>query len=119
MSSESGRFEIYVDSFPNLEKQSGSRWMANGSQWRQDARELFFLSADYKLIAVEAKFDADSVEISALRELFAVPFAENLHVAIRIRAGRPGFLVRTATEQSQPLTLIVNWPSLMKGSGGR
>jgi WD40 repeat protein len=29
------------------------------------------------------------------------------------------FLVRAAVQQSQPLTLIVNWPALLKGSPGR
>ena len=29
------------------------------------------------------------------------------------------FLVRAAVQQSQPLTLIVNWPALLKGSAGR
>lgn len=46
-------------------------------QWRGDGRELFFLSADYKLMAVNVKLEADSVETSAPRELFALRVTEN------------------------------------------
>jgi Tol biopolymer transport system component len=53
-SDESGRSEIYVQSFPL----SGGRWQVStsgGSQprWRQDGRELFYVSSDLMLMAVE------------------------------------------------------------------
>ena len=72
MSDESGRFEIYIDSFP--ERRKKMRVSIDGGrfpQWRGDGRELFFLSADYKLTAVDVKLGTDSVETSAPRELFA------------------------------------------------
>ncbi len=53
-SDESGRSEIYVQSFP----MSGGRWQVStngGSQprWRQDGRELFYVSSDLMLMAIE------------------------------------------------------------------
>ena len=52
-SDESGRFEIYVRSFPD------STWSwrvslagGNDPRWRSDGRELFFIGADRKLMAV-------------------------------------------------------------------
>ena len=77
------------------------------------------LSADYKLMAVDVKLGADSVETSAPRELFALPMLENVLSPYEAAPDGQRFLVRAAVQQSQPLTLIVNWPALLKGSPGR
>ena len=116
MSNESRRFEIYIDSFPERRKKirvsiDGGRF----AQWRGDGRELFFVSADYKLMAVDVKLGADSVETSAPRELFALPIVENGLSPYEAAPDGQRFLVRAAMQQSQPLTLIVNWPALLKG----
>ncbi len=120
MSGESGHFEIYIDSFPERRKKvrvsiDGGRF----AQWRGDGRELFFLSPDYKLMAVDVKLGADSVETSTPHELFALPIDENTLPPYEAAADGQRFLVRATVQQSQPLTLIVNWPALLKGSPGR
>jgi serine/threonine protein kinase len=56
VSNESGRDEVYVRPFPA----SSGKWMistAGGTEprWRRDGEELFYLSADQKLIAVPVK----------------------------------------------------------------
>jgi hypothetical protein len=120
MSDESGHFEIYIDSFPDRRKKT--RVSIDGGrfpQWRGDGRELFFLSADYKLMAVNVRLTADSVSTSPPRQLFALPVAENMFSPYEAAPDGQRFLVRVAVQQSQPLTLIVNWPALLKGSPGR
>ena len=58
-SDESGAPEVYVQTFPA----SGGRWRVStggGSQpkWRRDGRELFYIAADRKLMAVDVKLGA-------------------------------------------------------------
>ncbi len=60
-SNQSGRYEIYVESFPT----PGRRVQVStdgGTQprWRRDQRELYFLSADSRLIAVPATLGAEA-----------------------------------------------------------
>ncbi|MCA1660594.1 MAG: hypothetical protein LC642_08695, partial [Verrucomicrobiaceae bacterium] len=58
-SDESGAPEVYVQTFPA----SGGRWRVStdgGRQprWRRDGRELFYITADGKLMAVDVKLGA-------------------------------------------------------------
>ena len=60
-SNQSGRYEIYVESFPT----PGRRVQVStegGTQprWRRDQRELYFLSAESRLIAVPANLGAEA-----------------------------------------------------------
>ena len=64
-SNESGRSEIYVQSFPG----PGGKWQVStaggtDARWRPDGKELFFLAPDAKLMAVSVRasdstFDAE------------------------------------------------------------
>jgi serine/threonine protein kinase/Tol biopolymer transport system component len=114
-SDDSGRLEIYIQSFP--EPHGAIRISTAGgeyAQWGADASELYYVSADNKLMAVSLKIGANSVEPSTPRELFPI---STLQVA-----GSPynpdgqRFLVRaTPPGQAAPsLTVIVNWPALIK-----
>ena len=67
VSDESGREQVYVQSFP----EHGGKWqISNGGGeqplWRRDGRELFYLSGDRKLMAVEVKGDANKFEAGFL-----------------------------------------------------
>jgi hypothetical protein len=77
--------------------------------------ELFYWAPDGKLMAVSLKLGAGSPEPSAPRELFRLPAPAG--TLSRYEATRDGqrFLVLTSQEQaSQSLTVIVNWPALLK-----
>ena len=72
-SDESGRYEIYVQSFPEPKR----KWqisMGGGMfpEWGAGGQELFYLAPNGKLMSVKLKVGADSVEPSAPRELFSV-----------------------------------------------
>jgi len=64
MSDESGRNEVYVQSFAGIGgagvSESGGKWPVSTEggaepKWRRDGKELFYLAADQKLMAVEVR----------------------------------------------------------------
>jgi len=76
---------------------------------------LFYVSPDLKLMAVGLKLGADSIEPSAPRELFSLPIVESGWSPYETALDGQRFLVRAVTQQQpSPLTVIVNWPALLK-----
>ena len=115
-STESGRWETYVTSFP----EAHGKWQistAGGNQpkWRGDGKELFYLSGDGKMIAVPVKtgagFDAGSpVELfqADAREMVATSEEFSYDVS---RDGQK-FLINTQIKTEQtPMSVVLNWDS--------
>jgi eukaryotic-like serine/threonine-protein kinase len=113
-SDESGRYEVYIQAFP---EPSGARQISTGGgqypQWSAGGRELFYVSPDSKLMAVSLKLGADSVQPSAPRELFPLPANEIGGSPYDATPDGQRFLV-SATPPPASLTVIVNWPALLK-----
>ena len=117
-SDESGRYEIYIDAFP--EPRNKVRISTGGGrypEWSPGGRELFYVSPDLKLMAVSLKAAGDSVETSTPREVFALPVFENGYNPYNVARDGQRFLVLALPEgqASQPLTLLNNWPALLTG----
>jgi Tol biopolymer transport system component len=116
-SDESGRSEVYIQAFPETR---GKFQISTGGgqfpQWGPGGRELFYVSSDFKVMAVSLKLAADSVEPSAPRELFPLPAVDTGWSPYETAPDGQRFLVRAVPQQqaSQPLTVIVNWPALLK-----
>jgi hypothetical protein len=73
------------------------------------------VSLDNKLMAVSLKLGADSVEPLTPRELFPLPIVENGRPPYEAAPDGQRFLVRAALGHAgDPLTVIVNWPALLK-----
>jgi predicted Ser/Thr protein kinase len=116
-SDETGQLEVYIDTFPEPHgKKRISTAGGSFPEWAAGGRELFYMSLDNKLMSVGLSLGAGAVEVSAPRELF------QLHMFL-IPAGSPyevsrdgqRFLALTSPEAGpQSLTVIVNWPSLLK-----
>jgi hypothetical protein len=84
-------------------------------QWGAGGRELFYVSLDNRLMAVSLKLGADSVEANAPRELFPLPAVDIGLPPYDVAADGQRFLVRAALGHAgEPLTVIVNWPALLK-----
>jgi Tol biopolymer transport system component/predicted Ser/Thr protein kinase len=123
-SDETGRYEIYVRAFP--EPHGATRVSTGGGQYPQwgpqvgaAGRELFYLSPDYKLMAVSLKLGAGSVKPSAPQELFPLPADDIGWPPYDTAPDGKRFLVRATPQQAaQPLTVIVNWPALLKKGAG-
>jgi Tol biopolymer transport system component len=115
-SDETGRYEIYIRSFP---EPRGKFQISTGGgqypQWGAAGRELFFVSPDHKLMAVSLRLGTDSLDASPPRELFALPSVDTGWSPYDTASDGQRFLVRTTAGQAAPpLTVIVNWPALLK-----
>jgi Tol biopolymer transport system component/DNA-binding winged helix-turn-helix (wHTH) protein len=116
-SDESGRVEVYVQSFPP----SGAKWMVSAAgggepHWRSDGRELFYIAGN-RLIAVEVKSEAQVFEAAAPQPLFEVRL-EALVRRNRYQVASNGqrFLVNVPLEtpSSSLITVVVNWSAGLK-----
>jgi Tol biopolymer transport system component len=122
VSGESGRLEVYVESFPIP---SGKKQISidGGTQprWRRDGRELFFLAADGKLMAVPIKGDA-ALEIGAPAALFeahiGAPFGDASTFLERqqydVTPNGERFLINRASSEALPITVVLNWTAGLK-----
>jgi len=114
MSDESRRYEIYVVSFP----QPGGKWQISTAGgfapvWSRDGRELFFVSADLKMTAVEIRTTGGKFEPGVPKPLFDVRVTASNHYDVS-KDGR--FLIPSIVEQSAnaPMTVVLNWPRMLK-----
>jgi eukaryotic-like serine/threonine-protein kinase len=116
VSDESGRYEVYVDSFPNRRgKARISTGGGNSPEWAPDGGHLFYISPDNKMMDATLKPGGDSLEASAPRELFGLPAVDNGQLPYEVGPDGKRFLVLATPRNSvQPLTVIVNWPALLK-----
>jgi serine/threonine protein kinase len=118
-SDESGRYEVYVQRFPV----SGSKWpisTGGGAQprWRRDGRELFYISPERKVIAVDIKADASTFEVGTPKALFqtrlpSYPSPRNYY---DVSADGQRFLMINLPEEaaSTPITVVINWTAEVK-----
>jgi eukaryotic-like serine/threonine-protein kinase len=115
-SNESGRYEVYIDSFPNPRNKTRiSTGGGDRPKWDPDGRHLFYVSSDGKLMSSILKPSGDSLEPSAARELFALPSGDLAGYPYEVAPDGKRFLVLATPRNSvQPLTVIVNWPALLK-----
>ena len=111
-SAESGRLEVYVQSFPA----TGAKWQVSttgGEQprWRRDGKELFYLAPDRHLMAVAIKAPA-AFDAEEPRRLFATPNSPvgdiNVSQSYDVMPGGAMFLIAAADAGSpqSPLTVI-------------
>jgi serine/threonine protein kinase len=114
-SNESGKWEIYVTSFP----EARGKWQVStggGEQprWRGDGKELFYLSSDGKMMAAPVKTGANFDSGTAVVLFQAAPrqpvLVDDLFVYDVSRDGQR-FLINTPVKQTetQPLSLVLNW----------
>jgi Tol biopolymer transport system component len=111
-SNETGRFEIYVQAFPGKE----GKWPVSvkggtGPIWSRDGKELFYMAADNKLMAVDVKSGA-RFEHGVSKPLFEVRSPSMFDVSPDAKR----FLVVAPLEQAAkpPMTVVVNWHAGVK-----
>ena len=116
-SNESGQPEIYVQPFlrPGHKVRIST---AGGVQarWRRDGKELFYLAADQRLMAVPIQVDAqllNGVDVGTPAALFTTSLAgvpqngSGRHYMVSRDGQR--FLMDTLREVTIPITVVLNW----------
>ena len=116
-SDESGTLEVYARSFPSGGDKR--RVSTNGGvqpKWRNDGKEIFYLSADRRLMSIEVR-SLSPLILGEPRPLFstgitgpiAVAPSSNNHYAVTRDGQR--FFVNTSIDQQNiaPITVVVNW----------
>jgi Tol biopolymer transport system component len=121
-SNETGRFEVYVQSFPT----PGGKWQISTEggdqpQWRRDGKELFFLAPSRKIMAVsvqdqatfqpgipQALFEA-AVNMSGLSDSRSrfVFTADGQRVLVIVNLGQEAGM-------SSPINVVLNWNAELK-----
>jgi eukaryotic-like serine/threonine-protein kinase len=123
VSDESGRSEIYVQPFPAAtgggSKTQVSRDGGDQPRWRRDGKELFYLSLDGKLMAVnvaEGPTFRAGVPESLFQALVVRGRRESLLGVSRWDVAPDGkhFLINTVKTSSEPLTVVLNWTAELK-----
>jgi Tol biopolymer transport system component len=117
-SDESGRDEIYVQSFPVPgRKVMVSQGGGTLPRWRRDGKELYYVSADDKLMAVPVATGA-SFAAGTPVALFEVGSYSRRNNRYGYDVGADGqrFLVLRPQEDAstRPLTVVQNWTALLK-----
>jgi Tol biopolymer transport system component len=118
-SNESGRFEVYVRTFPAFDRpQVISTKGGYEPRWRGDSRELYYLSQDRNLMAVSVGTGLTPV-FGVSQALFQTQVHEGVH-ALRTRyvPSRDGrrFLIQTRSVTPAPVSLsvVLNWTAALK-----
>jgi eukaryotic-like serine/threonine-protein kinase len=119
-SNESGQAQVYVQSIPA----SGAKWQISPSggdqpRWRRDGKELFYISADRKLMAVSVKDGDAAFEAGAPQPLFELdPMYPPLwgRFAYQPAANGQKFLILTNVggTAAPPITVVLNWQAGLK-----
>ncbi len=114
-SNESGEYRVYVVPFPG----PGGKWQVSrgdgrGPLWRRDGKELFYLSADNKLLAVPVNASGGTFSSGDAHVLFDSQsygvFARYYNTA----DGQRFVVVYEGSQPSSTLTFLSNWPAELK-----
>jgi serine/threonine protein kinase len=123
-SNESGQNEVFVRPFPDA---NAGRWMVskgggNQPQWRADGKELFYVSADSKMMAVEVSLNPSFTRSSTPTALFSTSIAQGGAATNTTRysvsADGKRFVINCvaadAPRASAPITVVINWQTRLK-----
>jgi Tol biopolymer transport system component len=123
LSDESGRPEVYVQGLPSLA--SKSQVSTNGGlwpRWRADGKELFFMDLSLRLHSVTVETAGQSLRFGLPNLLFDSKMANPAHLpysGYAVSADGQRFLIpqrptASPDEVETPLTVVMNWTSLIK-----
>jgi Tol biopolymer transport system component/predicted Ser/Thr protein kinase len=111
-SNESGRPEIYVQTFPN----ASGKWQvstAGGADpsWRSDGKEIFYRAPDQKLMEVDVQ-TGETFQAGIPRSLFLAripPGASRNRYVASADGQRFLFVAPLGRESMTPTTVVLNW----------
>jgi Tol biopolymer transport system component len=117
-SQETGSDEIYVQTFPqHLGKWQISTNSGQEPMWRQDGKELFYFANRGTMMAVDVSTDSGKFQAGVPHELFEVSpirLGWRNHYVVSPDGQRFLMLVPAGEAKPEPITVVVNWPALLK-----
>ena len=119
-SNETGSMEIYVSPFPS----GNGKWQVSSAgglepRWRQDGKELFYVSADGKMMAVAVttgvSFKAGS-PVALFQTYRRQPVSSQDVFSYDVSGDGQRFLIATKVDEANaaPLSILLNWASGME-----
>jgi eukaryotic-like serine/threonine-protein kinase len=117
-SDESGRSEVYVQTFPH----PGGKWQVSTSggvqpRWRADMRELYYFALDRTLMAVPLRETGDGITPGAPTPVLVTGLA--IIGKYRYTASPDGqrFYLAEGGDNATagPFDVILNWPAMLRG----
>jgi hypothetical protein len=115
-SEESGHWEVWVASFPKF---TNRRQVSNSggatARWRKDGKELYYLTLDGKMMAVDVKIGS-TMDMGVPRFLFQTRTSATVPSRHDVTSDGQRFLLLEPPESETvpPITVITNWTSLLK-----
>jgi Tol biopolymer transport system component/predicted Ser/Thr protein kinase len=114
-SDEAGRSEVYVAPFPA----TGAKWQISGAggtlpRWRRDGKELFYVTLENVLTAVDVDGSGAGFQAGASHALFPLHPPLQPGYSYAVSADGQKFLVNTDRSTPAPLTVIMNWTSALR-----
>jgi hypothetical protein len=107
---------VYVEPFPA----SGGKWQVSTAggcypRWRRDAKELFYLSGDDRMMAAAVSANGSGLTIGAVTPLFEASVYRSVMGTYDVGGDGQHFVV--PYEPGQPnaaITLVENWDAELK-----
>ncbi|MBK5292953.1 MAG: PD40 domain-containing protein [Acidobacteriia bacterium] len=115
-SNESGRWEIYVASFPSFaDKRQVSNSGGYQPKWRKDGKELFYLTQDGKLMVVEVNAGG-ALAAGTPKLLFQTPVKGDWRFdQYAVSGDGQRFIYGEPMEQEEkPIHVVLHWPAGVK-----
>jgi serine/threonine protein kinase len=112
-SNETGAYEVYVQPFPA----TGKKWLVSdpsGSRplWRNDGRELVYVTIDGRLMVVDVTHTGSGLIFSRARELFRIPVRHGVPYYDHDMTGdgqRFLILAPAIGSAPEPLNILIDW----------
>ncbi|MBM3812711.1 MAG: hypothetical protein FJW20_13875 [Acidimicrobiia bacterium] len=111
-SNESGRYEIYVQGFPDKR----GKWLISASggrqaAWRRDGKELYWVRPDGTLMAASMKLLKAGVRAGQPQTLFRISNWDGALTAYQTDGNGRRFLVYEpeAGQRELPMVVVQNW----------
>jgi Tol biopolymer transport system component len=117
----SGQYQVFLQSIPPGNKRQISSQGGSRPRWRKDGKELYYISADLKMMAVPINIGPGTLEIGTPQQLFPLPAAIALsnprEIGYEPSPDGKRFLVLVPSEQRADTppsaTVRINWMSLL------
>ena len=111
--------QVYVTSFPVRGAKIALESVgADDVRWRGDGQELFYVTDDQMMTAVQVHESAQEFRVLSSQPLFRLQLPDNVGFYDVTRDGKRFLVnVRTWKEQTKPLMVITNWTAELQNSG--